>query len=102
MTDTPTVGLLVTMHAKPGKEREVEQFLDAGLPLVNEEAATLAWFAVRLEGSRYGIFDVFADEAGRNAHLNGKVAAALISQAPDLFTGAPDIQRVDVLAAKLP
>ncbi|HYJ70392.1 MAG TPA: antibiotic biosynthesis monooxygenase [Nocardioidaceae bacterium] len=102
MAETPTVGLLVTMEAKPGKEADVEQFLDAGLPLVNEEPATTAWFAVHLGGSTYGIFDVFPDDSGRDAHLNGRVAEALMAQAPDLFTGSPQIQKVDVRASKLP
>ncbi|MGH3873923.1 MAG: putative quinol monooxygenase [Pseudonocardiaceae bacterium] len=102
MADTPTVGLLVTMEAKPGKEGDVEKFLDSGLALVNQEPATTAWFAIRLGGSTYGIFDVFPDEAGRDAHLNGPVAAALMAQAPDLFTGSPQIQKIDVQAVKLP
>ncbi len=69
MADTPTVGLLVTMEAKPGRERDVEEFLDSGLTLVNDEPATTAWFAIHLGGSTYGIFDVFPDDAGRDAHL---------------------------------
>ncbi len=102
MADTPTVGLLVTMEARPGKESDVETFLDSGLALVNQEPATTAWFAIRLGASTYGIFDVFPDDAGRDAHLNGKVAEALMAQAPDLFTGSPNIQKIDVQAAKLP
>ncbi|MGQ0779256.1 MAG: putative quinol monooxygenase [Pseudonocardiales bacterium] len=102
MTDMPTVGLLVTMEAKPGKEGDVEQFLDSGLALVNEEPATTAWFAIHLGGSTYGIFDVFPDDAGRDAHLSGRVAEALMAQAPDLFAGPPQIQKLDVRAAKLP
>jgi len=102
MADTPTVGLLVTMEAKPGRERDVDQFLDSGLSLVNQEPGTTLWFALRLGGSTYGIFDVFLDDAGRDAHLHGKVAEALMGQAPDLFTGPPDIQKIDIRAAKLP
>jgi quinol monooxygenase YgiN len=102
MTATPTVGLLVTMEAKPGKEAEVENFLQSAVPLVNDEPATVAWFAIRLSGSTFGIFDVFPDEAGREAHLNGKVAEALMAQAADLFSGAPTIQTIDVRASKLP
>lgn len=102
MADMPTVGLLVTMNAKPGKEAAVEAFLHGGLALVNEEPATVAWFAVRLGGSAYGIFDVFPDDVGRDAHLSGRVAEALMAQAPDLFDGAPVIEKVHVLAAKLP
>jgi len=102
VAETPTVGLLVTLNAKPGREGDVEKFLDAGLDLVNQEPATTAWFALHLGGSTYGIFDVFPDDAGRDAHLNGQVAAALMAQAPDLFEGPPDIQKVDIRAAKLP
>lgn len=96
------VGLLVLMEAKPGKEGDVEAFLQSGLALVEEEPATTAWFAVRLGPATFGIFDVFGDEEGRQAHLSGKVAAALMAQAPDLFTQPPPIQPLDVLAAKLP
>ncbi|MDP9240189.1 MAG: antibiotic biosynthesis monooxygenase [Actinomycetota bacterium] len=98
----PTVGLLVTMDAKQGMEAAVEDFLNGGLELVNQEPATTEWFAIRLGGSTYGIFDVFPDDAGRDAHLSGKVAGALMAQAPELFDGPPKIEKVDVLAAKLP
>jgi quinol monooxygenase YgiN len=101
MADMPTVGLLVTMNAKPGKESAVKEFLNSGLALVNEEPATTAWFAIRLSGSTYGIFDVFPDDSGRDAHLSGRVAEALMAQAPDLFDGSPKIEKVDVLATKL-
>lgn len=102
MADTPTVGLLVTMTAKPGKEAEVEEFLNSGRALVDDEPATTAWFAIRRDGSTYGIFDVFPDDAGRDAHLSGRVAAALMAQAPELLDGPPKIEKVDVLASKLP
>lgn len=102
MADLPTVGLLVTMDAKPGKEAEVEAFLRGGLALVNQEPDTIAWFAIRLSGSTYGIFDVFLDDSGRDAHLSGRVAEALMAQAPDLFSAPPKIEKVDVLATKLP
>ena len=77
-----SVGLFVRMQAKPGKEADVENFLRGGLPLVQEEPATVAWFGIRLGPSTFGIFDVFPDEAGRQAHLTGKVAAALIKKLP--------------------
>ncbi|CAG2143582.1 hypothetical protein LMG31506_02858 [Cupriavidus yeoncheonensis] len=96
------VALWVPLEAVPGKEAEVERFLNDGLPLVQQEAGTTAWFALRLGPSRFGIFDAFPDEASRDAHLAGKVAAALIARAPDLFVGAPPIQKIEVLAAKLP
>jgi quinol monooxygenase YgiN len=90
------------MEAKPGQEATVEEFLNGGLALVNEEPGTVAWFAIRLSESVFGIFDVFMDEAGRDAHLSGRVAEALMAQAPDLFANPPMIGKVDVLAAKLP
>ena len=102
MAGTPTVGLLVTMEAKPGQEAAVEEFLNGGLALVNEEPDTVAWFAIRLSESVFGIFDVFMDEAGRDAHLSGRVAEALMAQAPELFANPPMIGKVGVLAAKLP
>ena len=97
-----TVGLLVRLEAKPGKEDDVEKFLHGGLALVNEEPDTIAWFAIKLGPSTFGIFDAFPDDKGRQAHLSGKVAAALMAQAPDLFSRPPVIENVEVLAAKLP
>ena len=97
-----TVALYVRLEAKPGKEAEVESFLNSGLALVQEEPETTAWFAIRMGPSTFGIFDAFASESGRQAHLNGKVAAALMEKASDLLAQPPDIKKVDVLAAKLP
>jgi quinol monooxygenase YgiN len=94
--------LLVRLEAKPGKEADVESFLRGGLPVVNEEPATTAWFAIRIGPSTFGIFDAFPDEAGRQAHLSGKVAAALMAKASELLAQPPVIGKVDVLAAKLP
>ncbi|WP_330205977.1 MULTISPECIES: putative quinol monooxygenase [unclassified Pseudomonas] len=96
------VALFVRLEAKPGKENEVERFLLSGLPLVEDEPATTAWFGIRLGPSTFGIFDAFPDEAGRQAHLSGKVAAALMANAAELFAEPPSIEKVDVLAAKLP
>ncbi|WVM87798.1 antibiotic biosynthesis monooxygenase [Halopseudomonas pachastrellae] len=96
------VALFVRLEAKPGKEKEVESFLLSGLPIVNEEPATTAWFGIRLGPSTFGIFDAFPDEAGRQAHLSGKVAAALMEKAGELFSEPPSIENVDVFAAKLP
>jgi quinol monooxygenase YgiN len=96
------VALLVRLEAKPGKESDVENFLRGGLPIVLEEPATTAWFAIRLAPSTYGIFDAFPDEAGRQAHLSGRVAAALMAKASELLAKPPAIEKVDVLAAKLP
>lgn len=89
------------LDAKPGKEKEVEEFLKSALPLVQAESGTAAWFAIKVGPGRYGIFDVFHDEAGRDAHLSGKVAAALMAKASDLFAKPPAIDKIDVLAAKL-
>lgn len=97
-----TVALFVRLEAKPGKEKDVEQFLRSGLPLVNDEPATTAWFGIRLGPSTFGIFDAFPDENGRQAHLSGKIAAALMAKAGELFSKPPSIEKVDVLAAKLP
>jgi quinol monooxygenase YgiN len=97
-----TVALLVRLEAKTGKEAEVEAFLNSGLALVQAEPDTTAWFAIRVGPSTFGIFDAFPHEAGRQAHLSGKVAAALMEKASDLFVNPPVIERIDVLAAKLP
>ena len=97
-----TTALFVRLEAKPGKEAEVERFLRGGLPLVEEEPATVAWFGIRLGPTTFGIFDAFPDEAGRQAHLTGKVAAALMAKASQLFAQPPVIEKADVLAAKLP
>jgi quinol monooxygenase YgiN len=97
-----TTALFVRLEAKPGKETEVESFLRGGLPLVEEEPATIAWFGIRLGPTTFGIFDAFPDEAGRQAHLSGRVAAALMAKASQLFAKPPVIEKADVLAAKLP
>jgi quinol monooxygenase YgiN len=94
--------LFVRLEAKPGKEAEVESFLRGGLRLVEEEPATIAWFGIRLGPATFGIFDALPDEAGRQAHLSGRVAEALMAKASDLFAHPPVIEKADVLAAKLP
>ena len=96
------VGLYVRLEAKSGKEADVEAFLRSGLALVEQEPGTTAWFAIRMGASTFGIFDVFPDEAGRQAHLAGRVAAALMAKAPELLAKPPNIEKIDVLAAKLP
>lgn len=96
------VALFVRLEAKPGKEKEVETFLRGGLPIVQEEPATTTWYAIRLGPSTFGIFDTFPDEGGRQAHLSGRVAAALMAKASDLLAKPPVIEKVDILAAKLP
>ena len=97
-----SVALFVRLEAKAGKEKEVEEFLRGGLPIVQEEPATTAWFGLRLGPTTFGIFDAFPDEAGRQAHLAGRVAAALMARASELFAQPPVIEKLDVLAAKLP
>jgi len=96
------VALLVRLEAKAGKEAEVEKFLNGGLSIVEEEPATITWYALKLGPSTFGIFDTFPDENGRQAHLSGKVAAALMAKASELLSQPPQIEQVEILAAKLP
>jgi quinol monooxygenase YgiN len=95
------VGLLARLVAKPGKEEEVAAFLSSALPLAQAETQTVVWFAIRLSKNEFGIFDAFADDTGRKAHLNGPIAAALMAKAADLLAEPPKIDPVDLLAAKL-
>jgi quinol monooxygenase YgiN len=96
------LGLFVKLEAKPGKEQELEKLVKGALPLALEEPGTTAWFAVKFGPSTFAIFDVFKDESGRSAHLNGRIAQALMAKAGELLTEAPRIERHDVLGAKLP
>jgi quinol monooxygenase YgiN len=96
------LGLLVRLVAKPGKEEEVAAFLAGAAPLAEAEALTTVWFAFRLSRSEFGIFDAFAEEAGRKAHTGGPIAAALMAKAGELFAEPPSIRPVDLLATKLP
>ncbi len=95
-------GILAHLEAKPGKEAELQKLLEGALPLANQEPGTTVWFALRLGPSTFGIFDAFPDEAGREAHLNGRIAAALMARAGELLAVLPKIEKVDVLAAKIP
>jgi quinol monooxygenase YgiN len=95
------LGLLARLEAKPGKEEEVARFLTSALPLAEAEPGTTAWFAIQLGPYTFGIFDVFPDEAGRQAHLTGPIASALMAKASELLSQPPVIERVDVLASKL-
>ena len=97
-----TVGLLVRLEAKPGREADLVAFLEQGLQLASEEATTPLWCALRLGATTFVIYDAFLDEAGRQAHLSGPIAKALMAQAPQLLAVPPTIERVDVLGAKLP
>jgi quinol monooxygenase YgiN len=96
------VALLARLVAKSGKEEEVAAFLSSALPLAEAEAATIVWFALRISKNEFGIFDAFPDEAGRKAHLNGPIAAALMANAGELLAEPPKIEQVDLLAVKLP
>src|SRR5215471_7152392 len=96
------VALLARLVAKPGKEEEVAAFLSGALPLAEAEPATVVWFALRLSKNEFGIFDAFPNDAGRKAHLNGPIAAALMAKASELLAEPPRIEKVDLLAAKLP
>lgn len=97
-----TLGLFVRLEAKAGKEAEVAAFLNAGLELAQEEEQTPVWFALKLSPSTFAVFDAFGQEAGRAAHLNGKIAKALMAKAPELLATSPTIERLEVLGAKLP
>jgi quinol monooxygenase YgiN len=94
------VALLVRLHAKPGKESALEQLLTGGLSIVQEERDTPQWFALKFDASTFGIFDAFPTDEARQAHLAGRLAAALMAKAPELLAQPPSIERVDVLAAK--
>jgi quinol monooxygenase YgiN len=94
------LALLAIVHAKPGKEKEVEEFLKSAQPLAQAESGTIAWYAFSLGGGRFGIFDTFADEAGRQAHLTGDIAKALMAKAPELFGVPPSIEKPEILAVK--
>jgi quinol monooxygenase YgiN len=96
-----TKGLIVHLHAKDGREEAVRAFLEGALPLVQAEPETAAWFAFRTGPASFAIVDVFPDDSGRRAHLEGAVAAALGEQATELLAQPPVIERVDVVAAKL-
>ena len=97
-----TVALFARLEAKPGKENQVAKFLETGLALANQEVTTPIWFALRIGPTTFGVFDAFTDESGRQAHLNGPIAKALMAQAPELFSKPPAIERIEVLGTKLP
>jgi quinol monooxygenase YgiN len=94
------VGLFARLQAKPGKESALAQFLKQALPLAQDEPETTVWYALQLGPSTFGIFDAFQAESGREAHLNGRIASALMAKASELLAETPKIERVDVLASK--
>ena len=94
------LALWAQLEAKPGKEKEVEEFLKSAQPLAEKEAGTITWYAIKMGPGKYGIFDTFADENGRDAHLNGEIAKALFAKASELFSKPPAIDKPEVLAMK--
>ena len=96
------LALWVTLEAKKGKETEMETFLRSALALVNEEHGTISWYALKLGPTSYGIFDTFLTEKEREAHLTGAIANKLNEKANELFSKPPTIERIDILASKLP
>jgi quinol monooxygenase YgiN len=94
------VGLFARLQAKPGKETELAQLLKGALALAQEERETTTWYAVQFGPATFGIFDAFDAESGRQAHLNGRIAAALMAKAPELLAEQPKIEKIDILAAK--
>ena len=96
------LSLWVELKAKAGKEKELEAFLKSALPLAEREPGTVTWYAIKMGPGKYGIFDTFADENGRNAHLNGDIAKALFAKAGELLAKPPEVAKPELLAAKVP
>jgi quinol monooxygenase YgiN len=95
-----TRAILALVEAKPGKEKELEAFLKSAQPLAVAEPATTTWYAVKLGPAKFGIFDTFPDDAGRQAHLSGPIAKALMAKADELLAKPPQIEMLDILASK--
>jgi len=96
------VAIWAVVESKPGKENEVEAFLKSAEPLAEREPETTSWYAVKIGPSKFGIFDTFPSEKGRQAHLSGEIAKALMAKAPELFSKAPEIHQIRILASKTP
>lgn len=94
------LALFARLEAKPGKEAEVAEFLQAALTMARDEPATPIWFALKLSPTTFGVFDAFHDEAGRQGHLTGPIAQALMAKAPELFASPPSIEPIEVLGLK--
>ncbi|MBT0608317.1 putative quinol monooxygenase [Aequorivita echinoideorum] len=94
------LGLLATLKAKSGKEAEVESFIKGAIELARQEEKTITWYSFKIDNNTFGIFDTFENEEGREAHLNGEIAKALMENASELLSEDPKIQKIDVLAAK--
>jgi quinol monooxygenase YgiN len=93
------IGLLVTLEARSGKEADAEAFLKSALPLARDEKGTLKWYAIKIGPEKFGIFDTFANEAGRNTHLTGEIGKALGARADELFAIPPQVEKVEILAS---
>jgi quinol monooxygenase YgiN len=93
------IGLLVTLEARPGKEADAEAFLKSAQPLALNEKATLKWYAIKIGPGKFGIFDTFSNEGGRNAHLTGEIAKALTARASELFITPPQVEKVEILSS---
>lgn len=98
----PKLAIWAEVEAKPGKEQAVADFLKSAQALAEKEQGTITWYAVKLGGANFGIFDTFADEKGRDAHLNGEIAKALFAKAQELLVREPKVHKIDILAAKIP
>jgi quinol monooxygenase YgiN len=96
------LAILALLTARPGKEKEVEEFLKSAQPLAAREPGTTTWYALKLGDGRFGIFDTFKNQAGRDAHLTGDIAKALFAKAEELFSPAPLVEKVEILASKAP
>ncbi len=96
------LAIIAILEAKPGKEQEVEDFLKSALPMAEAETGTTTWYALKMTPSKFGIFDTFADQKGRDAHLTGPIAKALFAKAEDLFAKPPEIHQPEILAVKAP
>lgn len=96
------LAIWASLEAKPGKEKEIEEFLKSAQPLAAKEKGTVTWYAIKMGPGKYGIFDTFADEKGREAHLTGDIAKALFAKAKDLFAKPPEVAKPEILAAKVP
>ena len=93
------IGLLVRLEARAGKEADAEAFLKSAQPLALNEKGTLKWYAIKIGPGKFGIFDTFANEAGRNAHLTGEIAKTLTARASELFAVSPQVEKVDILVS---
>ncbi len=94
------LAIYAMLEAKAGKEQEVESFLKSAQPLAQQESGTTAWYALKLGPAKFGIFDTFQNEQGREAHLTGEIAKALFAKAEELFAKPPQVEKIEILASK--